>query len=51
MMPDNTWTSGWKTDNTDVQGRHVIRLVSGMAILTNGKVCFAGHPNAATFVR
>lgn len=50
MWPDDTWTSGWKNDDTPVNGRHVARVTSGMAILTNGKICVAGFPTAATDV-
>jgi hypothetical protein len=30
--------------------KHVARVMTGMAFLTNGKVCIAGHPTAATDV-
>jgi hypothetical protein len=50
MWPDNDWTSGWKNDDTPVNGWHVARVRTGLAILTNGKVCVAGYPSAGTYV-
>jgi hypothetical protein len=50
MWPDQDWTSGWKNDNTPLNGWHNARVTYGVAFLTNGNVCYSGHPHASVWV-
>jgi hypothetical protein len=50
MFPDEDWTSGWKNDDTPLNGWHRARVTYGVAFLTNGNVCYSGYPHDSVFV-
>lgn len=52
MWPGQHWTSGWRQDTTTAPSGtiHQAQVTSGTVYRTDGVVCYAGSPNAWTYV-